>query len=104
MSDYNDGNWHAWNGGECPVHPKTVVKACFEAQKSFAQKAGDFNWGLSAVPITAFKVVKEHKEPREFWIVPERFDMVPEVWTEKPEATHWCGVKIIHVREVLDNE
>ena len=22
---YNDGKWHGWNGGECPVHPKTVV-------------------------------------------------------------------------------
>ena len=23
--NYNDGRWHGWNGGECPVHPETVV-------------------------------------------------------------------------------
>ena len=27
MEDYNDGGWHLWNGGECPVHSKTVVEA-----------------------------------------------------------------------------
>lgn len=25
--DYNDGKIHGWNGGECPVHPETVVMA-----------------------------------------------------------------------------
>ena len=25
MTNYNDGRWHGWNGGECPVHPETVV-------------------------------------------------------------------------------
>ena len=24
MVDYNDGNWHGWDGGECPVHPESV--------------------------------------------------------------------------------
>lgn len=93
MSDYNDGNWHAWNGGECPVHPKTVVKACFEGQTGFMHKAGDFNWGLSEFPITAFKVVKEHKEPREFWVHPV---------SGASFGTPQLG--FIHVREVLDNE
>jgi transposase len=26
MIDYNDGKWHGWNGGECPVHPESVVE------------------------------------------------------------------------------
>ena len=26
MSDYNNGQIWGWNGGECPVHPKTVVR------------------------------------------------------------------------------
>ncbi len=25
MTDYNDGEWHGWNGGECPVNPEAVV-------------------------------------------------------------------------------
>ena len=26
MTSYNDGKWHGWNGGECPVHPETEVE------------------------------------------------------------------------------
>ncbi len=25
MTDYNDGEWHGWNGGECPVDPQALV-------------------------------------------------------------------------------
>jgi hypothetical protein len=25
MTDYNDGKWHGWNGGECPVDPEALV-------------------------------------------------------------------------------
>lgn len=25
MTDYRDGYWHRWNGGECPVNPKDKV-------------------------------------------------------------------------------
>lgn len=25
MTDYSDGEWHGWNGGECPVRPDGVV-------------------------------------------------------------------------------
>jgi hypothetical protein len=25
VTDYNDGKWHGWNGGECPVDPGAVV-------------------------------------------------------------------------------
>jgi hypothetical protein len=25
MTDYNDGKWHGWNGGECPVDPEAHV-------------------------------------------------------------------------------
>lgn len=28
MSDYYDGCWHGWNGGECPVHPETIIDVC----------------------------------------------------------------------------
>lgn len=29
-ANYNDGTIHGWNGGDCPVHPETVVKVYFE--------------------------------------------------------------------------
>ena len=78
MTNYNDGKWHGWNGGECPVHPDTVVVvqlACdtrIDVEESgYADRAETLRWahfGASS-DIIAFRVVKEHKEPREFWIV-----------------------------------
>ena len=31
MTDYNDGKWHGWNGGECPVHPESELKVWFQS-------------------------------------------------------------------------
>lgn len=85
MTDYNDGKWHGWNGGECPVHPKTEVNVCFMGQTGFTQKAGELNWkGVSRRPITSFKVVKEHKKPREFWV---RFIAEVGGFVQAPEGT-----------------
>ena len=78
MTDYNDGNWHGWNGGECPVHPESVIDAVWPStmddKKSYrdARKAKDFPWivGGAWVPFL-FRVTKPYVEPpkpREFWI------------------------------------
>lgn len=70
MTNYNDGDWHGWQGGECPVHPKTgiVVKwrDGIEAPETEAGVFAKSHWQDAA--IVAFRVVKEHREPREFWI------------------------------------
>jgi len=67
MTNYNDGKWHGWNGGECPVHPKTKVEAC-GVRWYGAETATDFDWDESTEPaIVAFRVTKEHKEPRVLW-------------------------------------
>lgn len=26
MTNWNDGTIHGWNGGDCPVHPETLVR------------------------------------------------------------------------------
>ena len=70
MTNYNDGKWHGWNGGECTVHPDTIIKAVFTdngfcGREDFA-KNFDFD-DKYFHPIIAFKVVKEYKKPREFW-------------------------------------
>ena len=65
--NYNDGKWHGWNGGECPVHPETLVRVIFEdgSGPSGPQTAGVWDWsGLHPV---VFRVVKEYKEPKEFY-------------------------------------
>lgn len=64
MSNYNDGKWHGWNGGECPVHPETVVDCRFYNGNCDERDAGDYSWSYDgASRIVAFRVVKEHKEP-----------------------------------------
>lgn len=81
MTDYNDGKWHGWNGGECPVHPKSIVMACFfSGPPSMSDGYGNvgvaaeyYAWDHEddhemAENIIAFRVIKEHKEPREFLI------------------------------------
>lgn len=67
MTNYNDGNWHGWNGGECPVHPDTVVE--YQCYARGVVKASGLAWEHDGTEcdIIAFRVTKEHKEPREFW-------------------------------------
>lgn len=80
MTNYNDGNWHGWNGGECPVHPETLIEARYETSANSAEfdaaqiKAKDRAPGCwqhraGFNGIIAFRVVKEHREPVEAWFV-----------------------------------
>lgn len=67
--NYNDGRWHGWNGGECPVHPETVVDALFGDGGKQPEIKGDcLDWSgpdkLPSSHVAAFRVVKEHREPR----------------------------------------
>ena len=97
MTDYNDGKWHGWNGGECPVHPKSVVQiqtvvGVLNGANQSDLAAGGRCWerNIGDASIVAFRVIKEHREPREYPIDPR----VSTVW-----FSHEDG--LIHVREVL---
>ncbi len=110
MTNYNDGKWHGWNGGECPVHPLSEVEAvCTSiAPSGFGRAswkvAGEIDWA-SGVPsnVIAFRVVKEHREPREFWAneySSGEFHLHP---SKEAADNHANGYRIrcIRVREVL---
>lgn len=107
MTNYNDGLWHGWNGGECPVHPETVVdEIALRTGISSGRKARSIAWFMTEEncpnPIIAFRVIKEHKEPREFWIVNSY------TYTTLKSAVTYAKTfgfeqdEIIHVREVLE--
>jgi hypothetical protein len=65
MTNYNDGKWHGWNGGECPVHPDSVGDITyFDGVRYRSTRLGQYDWKTPLM----FRVVKEHKEPREFWV------------------------------------
>lgn len=69
MTDYNDGKWHGWDGGECPVHPKTLVQAADYNGISPIIYADDLNWEpITENKIAAFRVVKKFEEPKVVWV------------------------------------
>ena len=71
MTDYNDGKVHGWNGGDCPVHPQTLIKVFYRGILSnLDYKAKNVYWGHcgGCGDIVAFQVVKEHKEPMVIWV------------------------------------
>lgn len=80
MSDtgmsYNDGNWHGWNGCICPLHPNTVIDAIWydpikctvgltESILAY-EPCAKYPYRLAWGHVVAFRVTKEHKEPREW--------------------------------------
>lgn len=71
LTNYNDGKIHGWNGGNCPVHPKTLVKVFQKGiLSSLDYKADNLHWGHcdNCGDIVAFQVVKEYKEPMVVWV------------------------------------
>jgi hypothetical protein len=74
-TDYNDGNWHGWNGRDCPVHPKSVVNTYFihDGEEPATQmRGGGTDAGLQVwLRVIAFRVITpyvEPQKPREVWI------------------------------------
>jgi len=70
MTDYNDGQIHGWNGGECPVHTKTVVAVWFRCKDSDIFQANALFWHHADAcdDIVAFRVVKPYVEPKVIWV------------------------------------
>ena len=73
MTDYNDGQIHGWNGGECPVHPESKVNVWLRGiSGSFDKCAGQLWWGhLDTLPggdIVCFQVTKPYAEPKTIYV------------------------------------
>lgn len=71
MTEYVTGQNYGWNGGECPVHPKTKIEVWMRnCLGSDVGKAGDILWGHENVSsdIIAFKVITPYVEPKVIWV------------------------------------
>ena len=70
VRDYNNGQIWGWNGGECPVHPETVVQVWFRSGPDQEKKAFSYRWthGMKYGDIIAFRVVKPYVEPKVIWV------------------------------------
>ena len=116
--NYNDGKWHGWNGGECPVHPLTRVRAVlyndtdkihqFDDYTSGDILAGDivkYCWTHegSFRRIIAFRVVEEYRDPREFWIniYPDGVSVAHDSRAAADVTGLPARTECVHVREVL---
>ena len=100
MTNYNDGNWHGWKGGDCPVHPKSVVEyVTIEPTeiKEDKDKAGLLYW-IAGTDIVAFRVTKEYKQPREYWVKNDCKKVLTFRDTDDNETYTQHGY--IHVKEV----
>lgn len=103
--NYNDGKWHGWNGGECPVHPETIVEVSHKTSGFVSgEEAEQFYWDGDKCMIVAFRVIKEHKDPRDVWIGIDAngnchfFDKMPDEF-----VTGWReGKNLTKYREVLE--
>lgn len=67
MKDYNDGKWHGWNGGQCPVHPDAQIVCIYNGCST--NYAGNYPSqgcrGRNApwADIVAFRVTTPYVEP-----------------------------------------
>ena len=73
-SEYKKGVWYGWNGGECPVHPKSVVEYVWvqDGRTGISERmagkdisGAEPSWSSN---IKAFRVTAQHFEPREVWL------------------------------------
>lgn len=110
--DYNDGNWHGWNGGECPVHPESDVKVVLlEGVAPLSRAAKYLAWSHDTLypegNIVAFRVTKQYVEPpkpREFWIneYDDGYIGYPHDSKERADISSEGRIRCIHVREVIE--
>ena len=104
--DYNDGKWHGWNGGECPVHAESLVECAWISGKTSIHRAGSAKWlteGQSQYCV-ALRVAKPYKEVREFWAneYPNYISGVHETKKKADTVASHNRVRCIHLREVVE--
>lgn len=110
MTDYNDGKWHGWNGGGCPLNDRTVVDAVWHnpITGSVGKYEGVIAGGISEIwnHVIKFRVTKRYVAPYEWWIVTDKMGRFLELCETKEQAEHNVGMAvggiIIHVREVIE--
>jgi hypothetical protein len=111
MTDYNDGEWHIWKGGECPVHPRSYVDVRYRRDDTCGLGvAGNFSWAHNSrdCDIICFRVVKAHRELRVWWVNEyDGEDVGPWLYdtkTEAAEATDFRRrlTRVLKVQEVIE--
>lgn len=110
MTDYNDGKWHGWNGGDCPVHPLSKVEARLRAVgqglDGETHNASRWSWKHGFLEphleIIAFRVVGAYREPLERWLCGRLAFNNRNDAEQYRSDRGWTDYSVIHVREVAE--
>jgi len=111
MVNYNDGEWHGWNGGDCPVHPRSQVEIVWRSTESENPLHIRQDSAVSLCfegnifgKIIAFRVVKEHREPREVWLIREDkySGYIPIFEPKEVERMRKEALEVLHFREITE--
>ena len=103
---YEENVWYVWNGESMKpssIHDKSIVEFIWHDESTSGSGCDVMQVGWNDVDekpawrhIIKFRVIKEHKEPREFWI-----DLKP--YGDSPVVSHApMSGSYIHVREVIE--
>lgn len=111
MTDYNDGKIHGWNGGTCPVHPKTEVEYWMRGGDKSRNIAKTLDWShaktFRCYDIIAFRVTKIHREPKTIWVNEYSEDNRGVAYFSEEEAKEhvkYCTRIAVKYQEVIENE
>ncbi len=105
MTDYNDGKWHGWTGGKCPVHPDTVliVKWSCNGEQTVPLKASQIkHW--EGDEVCAFRVTKPFRKPLELWVNVYEDKGSYSTYFSLGEAKNYlcANGRTVHMREVAN--
>lgn len=110
MSVYEVGKWYGWNGDVCPVHQKTEVEIMLECGIKGHGYAEGCAWHNQhpGSKIIAFRVIKEHREAREFW-AREMREVYISRGDKRPDRIFWTECRegdddAVLFREVMPDE
>ncbi|CAB4140902.1 hypothetical protein UFOVP399_12 [uncultured Caudovirales phage] len=106
-------HWYGWNGGDRPVHAKTIVDTVDVDGGTWRGEACGADWSHDnrTNDIAAFRITKlyvDPPKPREWWIADFGTDSQSWLAYGSREAVNEGALvgsaKIVHVREVLPED
>jgi hypothetical protein len=101
--DYNDGHPHWWNSPAAPegVHPKSTMKVAIECGNRM-RTGEQVIWR----EVAAFQVIKQHVEPRVWWVNIYRGGTTSGLYETEQEAlklaragTVWETIRVVEQPE-----
>jgi len=98
LTDFRDGNWHPWTGGECPVEAMDEVEYIMRLGSGSGSKgkAGVHCWKHGNVPsdIIAFRVTQRAPDERELLIDAARGEAMCYIGMPLPKSVESAIIRL----------